>query len=132
MSILILRQNDRKADLLALSGLSQLPLFKPHFAAIRSFIVAVCGDEVQGLVCFSEESARMPGCMGVGFVTTHPNHRRQGVASTLVDELFAFAQAHGKGVVNSSYEQACEQWIRPVFERTAKRFPQLPFWDAQA
>lgn len=132
MSILILREHDRKTDLLALSGLSQLPLFKPHFAAIRSFIVSVRGDEVQGLVCFREESARMPGCMGVGFVTTHPGHRRQGVASTLVDALFALARSQGKGVVNSSYEKAFEQWIRPVFERAAKRTPEVPFWDVEA
>lgn len=104
-----------------------MPFFNHDLVGFRSYMVAVQGEEVLGMLAFVEESNWMPRSFGVGFISTHLQHREQGVASTLVRELFKLAFREGKGIVMTPVEPAVREFFEPALATIAAAFPAVQY-----
>lgn len=93
----------------------------------RSYLVAAQGEEVRGMIGFVEESAWMPQAFGIGFISTHREHREEGVARALLNALFELATKEGKGIVMSAFDEKCPSAFQLSVGSTAAANPQVPF-----
>lgn len=100
-----------------------IPLFKRDLLRCRTYLASLDGANVVGLVGFAESSRRVPGAFGVGFISTHVDHRRQGVARELVDALFELALSQGKAIATTQYGPLGRRWLRPVLKAASRRYP---------
>lgn len=129
MKLRVLRTLREKLPLWDDARLRDIPFFNTELIRHRSYIAAMDGSQVLGLVCVTEDSMRIPGALGVSFVSTHPEHRNQGVARELVRSLFEFARSERKGIANTAYEPDGDTWLRHVFARNAQAFPDVVLYE---
>ncbi|KWT98263.1 MULTISPECIES: GNAT family N-acetyltransferase [unclassified Variovorax] len=108
---------------------TSLVYFDPYTARHRSFIAAMDGEQVIGLAALKEESTRIPGAMTITFVSVREDRRNQGVAKLLVDALFDFAEAEGKALANTQYEEEGLLYLKPALEAAASRRPHVGFHE---
>ena len=129
MKIRVLRTIREKLPLWTDESLNAIPFFAIDAIRHRSYIAAMQGSAIVGLACVTEDSMRIPGALGVSFVSTHPERRNQGIARQLVEALFEFARNEHKGLANTAYEPDGERWLRHVFARNAQAFPDVAFYE---
>lgn len=129
MNIKLLRSIREKLPLWDDDSLASVPFFSKDLIRHRTYIAALDGRQVLGLACVTESSMRIPGALGVSFVSTHPQHRHQGVATRLVQGLFDFARNEAKGIANTAYEPDGERWLRHVFARQAQQYPDVVLYE---
>ncbi len=107
---------------------SDFRLFTPEFMqADRSdvFFVAESGGKVVGLTQVTMESTGQRGA-GLCFVEVPPDHRKQGIAKKLVQELATWAQRESVSVISSSPytsvgEAALKKNLRSACEKAGIR-----------
>lgn len=129
MKIRVLRTIREKLPLWDDKSLKDIPFFSTDVIRHRAYIAAMQGQKIVGMACVTEDSMRIPGALGVSFVSTHPDHRNQGIAKQLVQALFEFARSERKGIANTAYEPDGEAWLRHVFARQAQAFPDVAFYE---
>lgn len=104
-----------------------LVFFDRHLAEHRSFIVALDAGQVVGMVSLKEESMRVPGAMAITFVSVRADRRKQGIGRQLVKALFDFAEAEGRTLANTQYEDDGRRFLKPLLEAAARENPQVAF-----
>jgi GNAT superfamily N-acetyltransferase len=119
----VLRTASEKALLLQGTLESDIPHFHRDVVSHRTYIAVFKEGNVVGLVGLVESSARVTNAMGVGFISTHRSHLRQGVAKALVEGLFKFALQERKAIANTSYEPDGLLWLKPLMASAAQRHP---------
>lgn len=107
-----------------------IPLFQRDLLGCRSYLVCLERDKVLGLVGFAEQSRRIPNALGVGFISTHRRHRRQGVARALVDALFKHAHATGRSLATTPYGRDGRRILRPLLRAATRRYPGVLLHEA--
>lgn len=105
--------------------------FDPDVVPYRNYLAALHGEKIVGLVCFTDESVRIPGSLGIGFISVHPEHWHKGIASQLVTALFEHASAVGKNIANTNYEPMGKLYLRPVMQRVAAFFPAIHLFERE-
>lgn len=129
LTVRLLSTREEKSVLLT-PGLTQRIRFLDHdLMAHRSFLVAFDKDEVVGVISLVMDSHRIPGALGVGFVSTHDDHRNRGVSKVLVKALFELAVHRNQAIANTSYEPEGELWLKHVMRRTAALYPEVDFYE---
>ncbi len=108
---------------------ASLPLFSRELLKCRTYLASFCEGKVVGLVGIAETSRRVPRALGVAFISTHPDFRRQGVARELVEALFQFARLHGVGVATTPYGPEGRKWLRPLLRDAARRYADVPLHE---
>lgn len=89
------------------------------------FLVATEGLEVLGVVGLVLDSHRVPGAIGLAFLSVRQEHRNRGVATCLVSALFELAQARRQDIANTHYKPDGERWLKAVLHRAATKHPQV-------
>lgn len=123
------QSTQEKAPLLAPSLTDQIPFLGSDLVAHRAFLVALKQGEVVGVVSLVKDSFRIPGALGVGFISTHLRHQNAGVARALVKSLFELAASRKQAIANTSYEPDGDRWLRHVMTRTAALYPDVEFYE---
>lgn len=95
----------------------------------RTYLAAVEGEKVLGLISVDEATARIENSVGIGYVSVHREHKSKGVSRLLVKELFEYAHQVGKNIANSGYEPQGRQRLRHVMRRTATMFPTVQLFE---
>ena len=130
LQVQLLRSPADKRRLLSKSLAPVMAHFDPDMLAHRSYLAALDPQgQVLGLVCFVESSARTPGALGIAFVSTHVQHRRQGVARALVEALFELASTESKPVAMTPYEDDGEKYLKPLVAHFAAQFPSVTVYE---
>jgi GNAT superfamily N-acetyltransferase len=119
MEIRLLRNAEEKSVLRQHDEALSIPHFSGELLPFRSYLAAFEGKKLLGLACFVESSSRIPGALGLGYLSVHPQERNRGVATKLAQALFQLAQSEGKAIANTHYEPDGEKWLRPVMTRIA-------------
>ena len=126
LDIRVLHSPLEKALLLVHRDLAKNICFFAHESiAHRTFIVALANKKIVGMASLAERSHRVPGAMGLCFVSTHLAYRNRGVATALAGAVFAYARAKGKAIANTAYEALGEKHLKPVLTRVALAFPDV-------
>lgn len=129
MRVQVFRSAQEKVPLWHDKTLEEIPFFNAEVIRYRSYIAVKDGPVLCGLASFVEDSMRVPGAIGISFVSTHPAHRNKGVAGKMVRALFELARAEKKPLANTAYEPDGEKWLKHVFHRTAIEFPDVQFFE---
>lgn len=129
LTVRLLRSREEKAPLAIPAQDEKIPFLGYDLLEHRCFLTAFQGEKVVGVVSLVMDSHRIPGALGVGFVSTHSDHRNQGVSRTLVQALFELACQRRQAIANTSYEPDGDRWLRHVMHRTAKAYPQVEFFE---
>jgi len=106
-----------------------LDCFERRQVANRTFLAAMEGNRVVGLVCIMESSRRVPGAITICYVSVREDRRNQGVAKLLVRALFEFAKVEGFSIANTQYEDDGQLYLRRVLEATAISTPEVAFHE---
>ncbi len=131
-TVRVLRTAEEKQALRAGDCLERdIPHFSEEVLNWRSYLAAFEGDQVVGLVGFVENSLRVPGALGVGFISTHRAHRQRGVARALVNALFEWALEQGKAIANTDYEPDGLKWLKPLMLEQARMTPTVQLIERQ-
>jgi GNAT superfamily N-acetyltransferase len=93
-------------------------------------IVATVGGKIVG-VAGMQQSPHEERVIWVTYVSVDPEFRSNGIATQLVTRVFEYARKHNQRIRGSSYTEMGEQYLKQVFERTAKQFPDVPFKDGR-
>lgn len=104
-------------------GLIALMPFFDGWRADRKYVAATDPtnrEEVVGLLCFKDAATCAPECLGLTYVSVAREHRNKGIATALVQALFTYAKAQGKGVFVSAYEPDGLRYLRKVVRRRAR------------
>lgn len=109
-----------------------IPMFNSDMIGHRTYILAMNGDEIVGVVSLTEETLWHPNSVGVGYISTHIMHRNKGISKLLVDALFKYASHTKRNISNSIYKPDGEQYLRHVMARTAKQYPNLILFEREA
>jgi len=125
----LLRTREEKAILREVALSKKIPFLAYDPRAPGSFLVALAGPHIVGAVGLVMDSHRIPGALGVGFVSTHSDHRKQGVSKALVTALFELARQRNQALANTAYEPDGERWLKPVMRRTAALYPDVEFYE---
>ena len=123
----ILKTHDEQIEFLSKDLKPFIPFFTVCMMGFRTYIVALEDNAVVGLVSLTEETLWHENCLGVGFVSTHVNHRNKGVSTALVKALFEYARTSGKGISNTKYEPDGEKYLKPVMTRVAAAHSDVKF-----
>lgn len=102
-----------------------IPFLKHDLGARREFLTAYDGPLVVGVAGLVRDSHRVPGALGVSFISTHCDHLNRGVATALVRALFDLAARRGQDIANTAYEPDGHKWLRPVLQRVAREYPRV-------
>ena len=130
MEIRILRESASKRVLRQESLEEAIPFFDIEMVSHRSYLAAIESGCVVGLVSFVESSMRVPGALGVGFVSTHSGHRGCGVARRMLEALYELAAHENKPIAMSAYEPDGERWLRPLLAKLSLQNPHVRLFEA--
>ena len=120
LEIRVLRTPLEKAVLLTQRDMADNICFFAHERIERrTFIVALAHTKIVGMAVLAEHSHRVPGALGLCFISTHLDYRKKGIASQLVPAVFAYAKAQGKAIANTAYEDLGAKYLQHVLERAA-------------
>lgn len=108
---------------------SSLDCFERRQVSSRTFLAAMDGEQVVGLVCIMESSRRVPGAITISYVSVRADRRNQGVAKLLVSALFEFAKVEGVSIANTQYEDDGQMYLRRVLEAAALNTPEVAFHE---
>lgn len=129
----LLQTQEEKACLKKLQNDGALPLLKHENIDYRRFIAAKDSDgRVIGLVSFVLDSSRIPGALGVSFVSVHPAWQGKGIARRLVTELFELARHLGKDIANTRYTEDGQAKLRSVMQDVARQYPDVRLFEKEA
>lgn len=128
-TVRLLSTSNEKTPLRELAQGHAIPFLNSATIEHLRFLVVFEGEAVVGVAGLVLDSHRVPGCLGIGFVSTHCEHRNQGVASLLAQELFDLARRRQQGIANTRYKPDGVLWLRPVLQRLALRYPEVPLFE---
>lgn len=80
------------------------------------YMVVVRQQKVIGLLAYQEQSTEDPDYMGFVFCEVHPSHRREGVATKLVEEFMTLACARDVPVTITPYEDDGVLGLQPLIK----------------
>ena len=125
LSICVMREEKAKVPLLTQPLEKVIPFFDRNMVPHRTYLAALLRRQVVGLVALVESSSRVPGALGVGFISTHVEFLNQGISSQLARALFDFALDQKKAISMTAYEPDGEIWLRHVLQRIAAATPSV-------
>jgi predicted N-acetyltransferase YhbS len=96
-----------------------LVYFERRTVQDRTFLVALDGEQVIGIVCIKESSRRVPGALTISYVSVREDRRKKGVGKLLVKALFEFAKVEGFSIANTQYDDDGQLYLRPLLEAAA-------------
>lgn len=85
------------------------------------YVVAHKHLKIVGLLGFLEKGNYDPDYMELVFCEVHPEYRRQGVASGLVDEFMTMVAARGMSATVTPYEEDGVAGLQPLIQRYAQQ-----------
>jgi ribosomal protein S18 acetylase RimI-like enzyme len=124
LEIKLLKTSDEKLVLRKQTDLElKIEFFYEDAIAHRSYLAAILDGKIVGLVAFVDSSLWHPSAIGVSFVSTHGDFRRQGIASQLVTALFKLATGTHQAISMTPYESEGLLYLKPIVHRTASLYP---------
>lgn len=129
LHVRLLRTRDEKSVLREVALSKKIPFLVYDPRAHGGLLVALAGPHIVGAVGLVMDSHRIPGALGIGFVSAHSDHRRKGVSKALVTALFELARQRNQAIANTAYEPDGERWLKPVMRRTAALYQDVEFYE---
>lgn len=108
--------------------------FRPTFFAVNtipflSFFEAHSStNTLMGLLAY-QPSIRVPGTLGLTYVSTLANFRKQGVAHALLTSFFEHACLHNIGIANTPYAPDFKPTTQKIVQTLLPLFPNLHFYE---
>lgn len=121
-NIILLDNPDLKTRFLTDDVFEWDNLISRSMVPFRSYLVALNGETVVGVVCFVQQTIKRADCLGLASVGVHPSYRNQGVATLLAHHLFQHAELHGIDVMNAHYEPMGEMYLKPAMRRAVMSY----------
>lgn len=84
------------------------------------YVVAMERSTIIGLLGFMEQGVYDPDYIELVFCEVHRDHRRQGVASRLVEEFMALVAARAMPATVTPYEEDGVAGLQPLLQRHAR------------
>mgnify|MGYP002757969590 CR=1 FL=1 len=131
MRVRIHTTSDEQWEMASKVEADRIPFFTPGMIGCRTFIAVYMGEKVIGIASLTEETVWMENAIGVGYISTHVDHRNQGVSKLLVDAVFDYAKETKRGISNTRYEPDGELYLKPVIQRTALKYPSVKFVERE-
>lgn len=130
LTVRLLSTRSEKEPLHAAALTEKIPFLGYDLVEHRSFLTAfdAHGTPV-GVVSLVMDSRRIPGALGVGFVSTRSDFRNRGVSKALVNGLFELARSRQQAIANTHYEPEGLAWLKPVMHRAAALYPDVEFYE---
>lgn len=95
--------------------------------------VIVCMDykeRILGMISLEQSPHRgQEDLLWIKFVSVRGDMQCQGIATELIKRGFEYAQTNNKSLLNSSYSETGNKYIKPVFTRISALYPQVSFYE---
>lgn len=91
----------------------------------REFVLAFSEGQVLGVASLKSHSSRVPGALGLCFVSVRPQFRKRAVGSCLVRKVFEIAAQRKQDIANTSYVGEGGKTLKRLLESEAQRWPSV-------
>jgi GNAT superfamily N-acetyltransferase len=129
MKIKVLIGYDAQWEMSQTFNHSSISFFDPDMMGQRTLLVAYNDNVVVGIAAIVEKTVWYPNALGIGYISTHDDHRNIGVATALVTALFDYAKKSCKHISNTPYEPDGERYLKHVMHRISNNYPSVTLYE---
>lgn len=103
----------------------ELPFWAQEQAQGREFVLAREQDQILGVASLKSHSHRVPGALGLCFISVRPQFRGKAVGAQLARKVFELAAQRGQDIANTSYIGEGGLTMRRLLQTEAQRWPSV-------